>query len=118
MARASGCFEYCSREAAKQSTSVGETPGRQIWSVSFGSPYVSVPVLSKMMVRQESICSSTAGFLMMMARFAASEIVPMMATGIAINNGHGVATTSTARNRSASPLSSQAASAMARAAGV
>lgn len=38
----------------------------------------------------------------MIARRAASEIEPMMATGIAINRGHGVATTITARNRTGS----------------
>ncbi len=47
---------------------------------------------------------------MMMPRRAASEIEPMIATGMAINSGQGVATTSTARNRIASPLAAQAAS--------
>ena len=54
----------------------------------------------------------------MMARFAASEIEPMMVTGIAIKSGQGVATTSTARNRTGSPLMSQATSASANATGV
>ena len=36
---------------------------------------------------------------MMMPRRAASEIAPMIATGIAISSGHGVAITITARNR-------------------
>ena len=37
---------------------------------------------------------------MMMPRRAASETEPMIATGMAISSGHGVATTSTPRNRS------------------
>ncbi len=55
---------------------------------------------------------------MMMPRRAASEIEPMMATGMAINNGQGVATTSTAKNRVASPLAAQAMAATASASGV
>ena len=39
-----------------------------------------------------------------MPRLAASEIEPMIATGIAMSSGHGVATTSTARKRTGSPL--------------
>ena len=54
----------------------------------------------------------------MIARFAASEIEPITATGIAINSGHGVATTSTARNRTASPVASHAAMPIATASGV
>jgi hypothetical protein len=50
-------------------------------SVSVRRPYVSVPVLSKISVWQD--CSSTAGFLMMIARRAATEIAPMIAVGIA-----------------------------------
>ncbi len=40
----------------------------------------------------------------MIPRRAAMEIAPMTATGIAISNGQGVATTTTARNRRDSPL--------------
>ena len=42
----------------------------------------------------------------------------MIATGIAIRSGQGVATTSTARNRVALPLNHQAAAAIATASGV
>ena len=55
---------------------------------------------------------------MMMLRFAASEMAPMMATGMPISSGHGVATTSTARNRTGSPLHIQAEIASASAIGV
>ncbi len=77
-----------------------------------------MPVLSKMAVRQVSIFSRTAGSLIMMPRRAASEIAPMMATGMAIRSGRGVATTSTAKKRTGSPLTAQAARAIATATGV
>jgi hypothetical protein len=86
--------------------------------VSLGSPYVSVPVLSKIAVRHVSICSSTAGSLIMMPLRADSETDPMIVTGMAISSGHGVATTMTARNLIGSPLISQARTATAMATGV
>ena len=55
---------------------------------------------------------------MTMARPAASEIDPIIATGMAINSGQGVATTITARNRIASPLLIYAARPNATATGV
>ena len=54
----------------------------------------------------------------MIARRAQSEIEPMMATGIAISSGQGVAITSTARKRTASPLTAQATPATTSATGV
>ncbi len=79
---------------------------------------MSVPVLSKIKVRQRSICSRAAGFLITIPRLAEIEMAPIMATGIAINKGHGVAMTTTARKRCALPLHSQAPAATATAAGV
>ena len=55
---------------------------------------------------------------MMMPRRAAKDTEPMIATGMAINSGQGVATTSTPRNRKASPLNAQARRAMTMASGV
>ena len=55
---------------------------------------------------------------MMMPLRAASEIEPMIATGMAISSGHGVATTSTARKRTGSPEASPAAIATTTASGV
>ena len=55
---------------------------------------------------------------MTMLRVAASEIEPMMATGMAMRSGHGVATTSTARNRTGSPVQIHAPTAIATASGV
>ena len=118
MLDASGCFEYCSRLAANRSASFRLTSGAVSVSVNEGLPYVSVPVLSKISVRHESIRSSIAGFRITMPRRAASEIAPMIATGIPISSGHGVAITSTARNRVGSPLMAHPTPATARAAGV
>ena len=59
-----------------------------------------------------------AGSRITIPRFAASDTAPMIATGIAISRGHGVATTSTARNRVGEPLKYQAAAAIATASGV
>jgi hypothetical protein len=69
-------------------------------------------------VRQPEICSSTTGLLTMMARRAQSEIDPMIAIGMARSSGHGVAITSTARNRIDSPLNAHASAATASARGV
>jgi hypothetical protein len=55
---------------------------------------------------------------MMMPRFAASDMAPMIATGMPMSSGHGVATTSTARNRTGSPLHAHAATATMSAIGV
>ena len=77
-----------------------------------------MPVLSKIAVRHSAICSSTTGLRTMIARRAHREIEPMIATGIAMSSGHGVAMTSTARKRTASPLMTQASPATVRATGV
>ncbi len=54
----------------------------------------------------------------MIARRALSEIDPMIATGIPIRSGQGVAMTSTARKRTASPLPTHAPTASTSAIGV
>ena len=117
-ASARGCREYCSMLAVRRKISSGSKPACGTISISLGSPMVSVPVLSKMATVQVSIISRTAGSLMMMPRRADKVIAPMMATGIAMSSGHGVATTRTARKRVGSPLTAQAASAIRTASGV
>ena len=87
-------------------------------SVSAGRPYVSVPVLSKIATRHVAMRSRTAGSRIMIPRLAAREIDPIIATGIAISSGQGVATTRTARNRVTFPLSHQASAASVMASGV
>src|SRR2546429_8413402 len=46
----------------------------QMTAVSAGLPYVRVPVLSKMSVRQEAICSKIPGFLIMRSEEHTSEL--------------------------------------------
>ncbi len=62
--------------------------------------------------------SRTDGSRTITPRVAASETEPMIATGIAINSGQGVAITSTAKNRVASPESHHANAATNTASGV
>jgi hypothetical protein len=54
----------------------------------------------------------------MIARRAHKEIEPMIATGMPMSNGQGVAITSTARKRNASPLIAHASAATVTATGV
>src|SRR2546429_9964363 len=86
-------------------------------AVSAGLPYVRVPVLSKMSVRQEAICSKIPGFLIMIPRRADNEIAPTIAVGIPSNSGHGVAITTTAKKQCAPALKNPAPPATARASG-
>ena len=60
-----------------------------------------------MTVSTRPTSSSIAGFLMMMPRLADSEIAPMIATGTPMSSGHGVAMTTTAKNRVGSPEMTQ-----------
>src|SRR5574337_1829663 len=62
-----------------------------------GIPSVMVPVLSKITIWVFPTCSIAAPVLIIMLDFAALFIPLMIATGVANINGHGVATTSTAR---------------------
>jgi hypothetical protein len=55
---------------------------------------------------------------MMMPCLAASEMAPITATGMEISSGQGVAITTTARKRIASPVTTQAATATPTAIGV
>src|SRR6059058_1142787 len=89
MAVASGCLEYCSRLPVSCMTFLRSKPASQITSVSVGFPYVSVPLLSKISVRQESICSKIPGFLMMIALRAESETCTTDCRGYCQQQGAG-----------------------------
>lgn len=89
--------------------------GRRSTAVTVGRPYVSVPVLSKIIVRTVGMRSSADGSLTMMPLRAAREIAPTIATGTPMSSGQGVAMTSTARNRLGSPLTIQPSAATMRA---
>ena len=69
---------------------------------------VRVPVLSSSTVRAPPRASITGAPLTMMPRRAARETPETSATGAARIRGQGVATTSTARARTGSPLAAQA----------
>lgn len=65
---------------------------------------MSVPVLSKIAVRQVGRRSKTVGSFMIIPRFAAIEMALIIVIGIAMSKGQGVAMTNTARKRPTSPV--------------
>ena len=74
-----------------------------------GAPSVSVPVLSSRTVRARPSCSIAAPPLTTTPRRAARDTPESRAMGAARMSGQGVATTSTASARTASPLRPHAA---------
>ena len=97
--RASRWLECSSTAAAERNTEARSNPGAASTACSFGLPTVIVPVLSKTAAFTSLNRSSAPPFRMMMNRFAARLIPPMMATGVARISGHGVATTRIERTR-------------------
>ncbi len=81
-------------------------------SLSWGTPDVSVPVLSRTRTFARARVSSAPPPFTMIPRCAAREIPDTIAIGTASSSGHGVATTSTDRARSGSPEIAQAPPAM------
>ena len=88
--------------------------GQGLYLGRSGVPAVRVPVLSNSSTRPAARRSSAPPLLTTIPRRAAREMPATIATGAARMSGHGVATTSTARARTASPDSSQAMPATAR----
>ena len=91
----------------------GSVAGPTSIVANLGRPAVSVPVLSNRMTRARARVSSGPPPLTITPRRAAREIPATIAIGAASRSGHGVATTRTARARTGSPDTSQAAAAMA-----
>ena len=89
-------------------TASGSPPGGTAMRSTRGRPVVRVPVLSMSSVRASASASSAAPPLTMMPRLALREMPATIAMGAASSSGQGVATTSTARPRTGSPVSSQA----------
>ena len=116
MAEARTCGEACSRAAARRSTS-SASPSTASTVARCGRPAVRVPVLSNRRTRARASDSSGPPPLTMMPRRADREMPATMAIGAARSRGHGVATTSTARARVASPEMSHATAARARVSG-
>ena len=81
-------------------------------SATSGIPEVRVPVLSNSSTDPRASVSSAPPPFTMMPRRAAREIPATMAIGTARISGQGVATTSTARARTGSPVRAHAAAAM------
>ena len=100
--------DSCSTDAASRRSSSGSMSPLGVTASTTGVPLVSVPVLSSSTVLASPSRSIAVDPFAMMPRFAARETPEMRATGAARISGHGVATTSTARARTGSPLSAQA----------
>nr|WP_275106494.1 hypothetical protein [Nocardioides daphniae] len=92
--------------ASLRTSSAERAPGSIRLTV--GRPWVNVPVLSNATDRTPANVSRAPPSLMITLSFAAELMPPMKATGAAISNGHGVATTSTSAKRTGSPLSHHA----------
>ena len=95
-ARASGCSEPCSSDAAICMNSGSPRVSAGTMSVTCGLPSVNVPVLSTITVLIFSACSSAAAFLTSTPACAPRPVPTMMAVGVASPNAHGQAMTSTA----------------------
>ena len=106
-----------STEAASLSNSPCSTPSRVKMSRTSGVPTVSVPVLSNRTVLACPRVSIAPAPLTITPNRAARESPDTSAIGAARISGHGVATTTTASARTASPLTAQAAPASSSVAG-
>ncbi len=107
-----------SREAERRSNSSAGMSSNTSTSAICGTPAVSVPVLSNSSTFPCASVSSAPPPFTMIPRRAAREMPATTAIGTARISGHGVATTSTASARTASPESSQAAPAIASVTGM
>ena len=96
-----------------RSSSSGVVPSIARIATILASPWVRVPVLSMTSERTCASVSIALPPLIRMPSLAARDRPATIATGTARINGQGVATTSTATARTASPVSSQAAAASA-----
>ena len=95
MARASGCSLFCSRARARRMSSSSLTPSAGMISVTFGSPEVMVPVLSRATMSILPASSREAAVLNRIPFFAPMPLPTMMATGVARPSAQGQLMTST-----------------------
>ncbi len=106
--RASGCSLLPLERIRERSSSSAATPSAGRMSVTFGSPDVIVPVLSRATISMRPVSSSDAAVLKSMPFFAPSPLPTMMATGVASPSAHGQEMTSTEMPRaSAKPTSAR-----------
>ena len=94
-ALASGCSLFCSNEYAYNSNSSIDTPSAATISVTCGSPFVIVPVLSRHTISIFPVSSSDTAVLNNIPCFAPTPFPTMIATGVASPNAHGQLITST-----------------------
>ena len=112
IAFASGCSLGFSNAYAIRRSSSAVIPSAGIMSVTLGSPFVIVPVLSSATISIFPVSSSDTAVLNMIPCFAPIPFPTMIATGVASPSAHGQLITSTeiplARaNPMLSPASSQ-----------
>jgi len=96
MARASGCSLFFSRPNASMSRSPVSMPSAATTSVTSGSPFVMVPVLSSTTVAMSCAFSRASALLIRMPCFAPLPVPTMMAVGVARPSAQGQLMTSTA----------------------
>ena len=95
IARASGCSLFASSPAAKRKSSCSFTPSAGTISVTFGSPFVMVPVLSNATIWVLPAFSKATAFLNRIPFFAPLPLPTMIATGVASPSAQGQLITST-----------------------
>src|SRR3972149_6226199 len=96
MASPRGCSEFTSAAAASRSTWSSGQPSAATTSVTDGSPFVSVPVLSKTMWGSRLAFSMASAPLNRMPCSAALPVPAIMALGVAMPTAQGQEMTSTA----------------------
>ena len=94
-AEASGCSLRDSSAQAELSSSPRVTPAAGITSVTAGSPFVMVPVLSSATMLTFPVSSSETAVLNSMPFFAPMPLPTIIATGVARPSAHGQLMTST-----------------------
>ena len=95
MAFASGCSLFNSSANAVRTRASFAIPSPGIISVTFGSPRVIVPVLSRTTISTFPVSSSDTAVLNNTPFFAPTPLPTMIATGVARPNAHGQLITST-----------------------
>ena len=89
IAFASGCSLFASSANARLNNSLSEIPSAGTISVTFGVPFVMVPVLSSATIWTFPVSSSETAVLNKIPFFAPSPFPTMIATGVASPSAHG-----------------------------
>ena len=95
IAFASGCSLFASSANARLNNSLSEIPSAGTISVTFGVPFVMVPVLSSATIWTFPVSSSDTAVLNNMPFFAPSPFPTIIATGVASPSAHGQLITNT-----------------------